>query len=47
VARHGDVAVELDALPVAVLRARIVRALEETRRLEREDRERLNSILGG
>lgn len=55
VARYGDVAVELDALPVAVLRERIVRevetrmdgdALEETRRQEREDRGRLNSILG-
>jgi hypothetical protein len=55
VARYGDVAVELDALPVAVLRERIVRevearmdgdALEETRRQEREDRERLNGILG-
>ncbi len=55
VARYGDVAVELDALPVAVLRRRIVRevetrmdgdALEETRRQEREDRVRLNGILG-
>ena len=53
--RYGDVAVELDALPVAVLRDRIIReiearidldALEETRRQEREDRMRLNSILG-
>ncbi len=53
--RYGDVAVELDALPVAVLRERIVReverrmdlgALEEVREQEREDRERLNSILG-
>lgn len=55
VERYGDVAVELDALPVAVLRDRIEQeiesrmdadALAETRRQEREDRERLNSILG-
>lgn len=55
VERYGDVAVELDALPVAVLRERIVREIEsrmdleslgETRREEREERERLNSILG-
>lgn len=54
VEKYGDVAVELDALPVAVLRERIVRevesrmdldALDETRRQEREDRSRLNSIL--
>lgn len=52
---YGDVAVELDALPVAVLRDRIVRevearidldALEETRRQERTDRQRLNDLLG-
>lgn len=51
---YGDVAVELDALPVAVLRDRIIDeveahmdldALDETRILEREDRTRLNSIL--
>lgn len=51
---YGDVAVELDALPVAVLRDRIIDeveahmdldALDETRSLEREDRTRLNSIL--
>lgn len=54
VAEHGDIAVELDALPVAVLRSRLVTeiearldldALEEVRRLERLDRGRLSSIL--
>lgn len=52
--RFGDVVVELDALPVAVLRDRIIKevetrmdldALDETRSLEREDQTRLNSIL--
>lgn len=53
--KHGDVAVELDALPSAVLRDRIVgevgghmdlEALEETRSLERADDARLNELLG-
>jgi len=56
VARYGDVAVELDALPVDVLRARIVGevevrmdldALEATREQEREDRRRLDELLTG
>ncbi len=54
VAQFGDVAVELDALPVSVLRERIERevtsrmdldALEESRELERLDRARLDEIL--
>jgi len=54
VARHGDVAVELDALPVDDLRGRIVRevesrmdldALEATRSREAEDRRRLDTRL--
>lgn len=54
VERHGDVAVELDALPATVLRNRIVgevssrmdlEALEQTRRLEREDQRRLDLLL--
>ena len=54
VARYGDVAVELDALPANVLRERIrdeVRrrmdpeALERTRTAERADRERLDELL--
>jgi len=39
VERHGDVAVELDALPVSVLRERIVREVE--RRLDLEALERI------
>lgn len=55
VERYGDVAVELDALPVAVLRERIVREVEArmnlealglTRAAEREDKQRLNELLG-
>jgi hypothetical protein len=55
VEKYGDVAVELDALPVAVLRDRIVReiearidleALRRTREAEREDRQRLDELLG-
>jgi hypothetical protein len=54
VARYGDVAVELDALPGRVLRERIERevrervdlgALERTRGAEREDRRRLDELL--
>ncbi len=56
VARYGDVAVELDALPGRVLRERIERevreridleALERTRSTERADRERLDDLLEG
>jgi hypothetical protein len=55
VARYGDVAVELDALPADVLRERIrdevrngidLEALERTRADERADRERLDELLG-
>jgi hypothetical protein len=55
VERYGDVAVELDALPVAVLRDRIIHevgarmdleALESTRAAERDDKRRLNELLG-
>ncbi len=54
VEQWGDVAVELDALPVDVLRDRLVRevevhmdlvVLEHTRHLEREDNARLGRIL--
>ncbi len=53
VARHGDQTVELDALPMAVLRARIAEAvehrmdmaaLERTRATERRDRNRLGRM---
>jgi hypothetical protein len=56
VARYGDVAVELDALPGRVLRERIERevreridleALEHARETERTDRERLDELLEG
>ncbi len=56
VARYGDVAVELDALPGRVLRERIERevreridleALERTRSTEQADRERLDELLEG
>jgi len=55
VARYGDVAVELDALPRNVLRERLtgevehrmdVDALERTRAEERTDKERLDELLG-
>ena len=54
VAKHGDISVELDALPAAVLRSRLVTeiesrldldALAEVKQLERADRRRLESIL--
>ena len=54
VAKYGDLSVELDALPIAVLRSRLVEeterhlkmdALAEVKRLERADRRRLESIL--
>jgi hypothetical protein len=53
VAKYGDLAVELDALPVEELTARIwasveahmnVDALEESRRLEREQREEMRDL---
>ena len=56
VAMYGDVAVELDALPVDALRARIVGevtarmdlgVLEATEELEREDRRRIDELLSG
>jgi hypothetical protein len=56
VARHGDVAVELDALPVDVLRERIEQevesrmdlgALDETRALQAADQARLDELLDG
>jgi hypothetical protein len=55
VARYGDVAVELDALPTSVLQERIrdevehrmdLEALERTREEERADRQRLDELLG-
>ena len=54
VARYGDVAVELDALPVSVLRERIegevrsrmdLDALDASRELEQDDRRRLDELL--
>lgn len=54
VAKYGDVSVELDALPTAVLRARLVElvegqldldALAETRREEEADRARFRALL--
>lgn len=54
IARHGDVSVELDALPVDVLRQRVLeavaarmdlKALERTRREESRERERLAAAL--
>jgi hypothetical protein len=56
VEKYGDVAVELDALPVAVLRDRIVRevearmdldSLDRTRIAEAVDRARLDNLLDG
>ena len=56
VALYGDVAVELDALPVDVLRRRLVRevearmdldALAETRASQASDQERLDELLNG
>jgi hypothetical protein len=50
IAKHGDISVELDALPLDVLRSRIVeeveqcldlKALENVRRMEERDRQRL------
>lgn len=54
VARWGDVSVELDALPAQTLRARLISevearidtaALQETRRQETAERQRLNGLL--
>jgi hypothetical protein len=54
IARHGDVSVELDALPVDVLRSRIVEevesrmdmhALARTRRRQKAERERLAELV--
>jgi hypothetical protein len=54
IARHGDIAVELDALPVEVLLQRIrqsvranmdLAALERTLKRERADRKRLQALL--
>lgn len=56
VARYGDVSVELDALPIDVLRARVLEevtgrmdldALAAVRQAEREDRQRLTDLLAG
>ena len=56
VAKYGDVAVELDALPPDVLQQRLrlevearmdLAALEETRTLERQERELLVRLLSG
>jgi len=56
VAKHGDIAVELDALPVDVLRDRLTEevkarmdldALAEVRQLERTERARLVELLAG
>jgi len=56
VARHGDIAVELDALPVDVLRDRLVAevesridmvALAETRETEQAEIAKLAGLLGG
>ena len=55
VARHGDMAVELDALPLAVLMERIeteirarmdLKALQRTLRRTERDRRRIASLLG-
>jgi hypothetical protein len=56
VARHGDISVELDALPVDVLRHRIITdvetrldldALASLRRVEEVERERLRQLVAG
>jgi len=56
VAEHGDATVELDALPVAILRQRLTRAVESrmdlkalaaVRRQEKRDLARLNELLAG
>jgi len=56
VKKYGDIAVELDALPVDVLRARLIdevearldlEALAETREVERMERARLVELLAG
>ena len=55
IARHGDIAVELDALPVEVLRQRIVESVEanmdlealaRVRRRETADRNKIKRLLG-
>jgi hypothetical protein len=55
IARHGDVSVELDALPADVLRDRLISevesymdldALEQVQQEEDEERERLTTLLG-
>jgi hypothetical protein len=54
VAKHGDISVELDALPVDVLRARIVADIEKqidvdaikvVRRIEEQERQRLRKAM--
>ena len=56
IAKNGDVSVELDALPMDVLRTRIVEevearmdldALEETRQTEEDDRQKLADAVEG
>ena len=56
VEKHGDIAVELDALPLDVLQERIrqnvesrldLDALERTREQERRDREKIEELLAG
>jgi hypothetical protein len=56
VAEHGDISVELDALPIEVLRGRIVsevesrmdlEALAKIRQVEKKEREKLARLLGG
>lgn len=56
VAKHGDISVELDALPIQVLRRRIreaieahmdLDALEETTEREALDQERIDALLSG
>jgi hypothetical protein len=55
VVKHGDIAVELDALPADVLRARVVDEVEsqidlgrlaEVQRVQEEERQRLRELLG-
>jgi len=56
IAKHGDVSVELDALPVDVLRARLVEevearmdlaALDAVQAIQERDREQLTQLLAG
>lgn len=56
VAKHGDISVELDALPLDALQARLhtevrsrmdLEALQAVRDVEREERQRLVDALGG